>query len=85
MPNTQAVWKVLIGLALLCGMGFTMSLFITNLSFTDELLREEAKMAILIVSLISGVLGFIVLKSAIKNPEAISEDKIHSKDKQHKH
>lgn len=84
MANTQAVWKVLFGIALLCGMGFTMSLFITNLSFTEELLREEAKMAILMVSLISGVLGFTLLKNAIKNPEAISEEKIKAttKDKQ---
>lgn len=81
MANTQAVWKVLFGMALLCGMGFTMSLFITNLSFTEELLREEAKMAILIVSLISGVLGFLLLKNAIKNPEAITEDKLKAKTK----
>ncbi|MGO1729336.1 MAG: Na+/H+ antiporter NhaA [Flavobacteriaceae bacterium] len=57
-----------------------MSLFITKLSFADELLQEEAKIVILIATLISYLLGFTVLKSAIKNPEAITRNNIKSKD-----
>ena len=72
MPRTRAIWKVLFGIALLCGIGFTMSLFIANLSFTDEILIEEAKMGILIASLASGVLGYYILHRATRDPKAIN-------------
>lgn len=76
MPQTAEIWKLLFGIALLCGIGFTMSLFIVNLSFADEVLREEAKIGILIASIISGLLGYFVLHQATKKPEAITADKI---------
>lgn len=76
MPNTKAIWKVLHGVSLLCGIGFTMSLFITNLSFSEEILLEEAKMGVLIGSLISGVLGYYVLHRATRDPEAILIEEI---------
>lgn len=76
MPHTPEIWKLLTGIAILCGIGFTMSLFITNLSFDSEILQEEAKMGILIASILSGILGYIVMHHATKNPEAITADKI---------
>ena len=39
-----------------------MSLFISNLAFTDGALGSEAKIGILVGSLISGVIGFLVLR-----------------------
>jgi NhaA family Na+:H+ antiporter len=77
MPQTPEIWKLLMGISLLCGIGFTMSLFIVNLSFMDEVVREEAKIGILLASLLNGVLGYWVLFHATKKPEAITADKIN--------
>ena len=59
-PNKET-WKVVYGVALLAGIGFTMSLFIGNLSFSDALLLEFSKVGILLGSLVSGALGYYVL------------------------
>ncbi len=82
LPDTAAVWKLLFGLAVLCGMGFTMSLFIVNLSFDDEILQMEAKIGILVASLISGCVGFYLLYLATRNPEAITGEIIKSATKE---
>ncbi len=58
-------WINLIGLGLLGGMGFTMSLFITNLAFSDPGLINYAKIGIIVASLISGVLGYLVLRFSL--------------------
>lgn len=56
-------WRHVIGAGLLGGIGFTMSIFITNLAFsTDPALINASKMAILLASLVAGVAGFIWLK-----------------------
>ena len=55
----------LFGVALLCGIGFTMSLFIGLLAFADTpLLQEEVKVGILAGSLTAGLLGWLVLRLA---------------------
>jgi NhaA family Na+:H+ antiporter len=66
MPTSPTIWKVLLGVALLCGIGFTMSLFIANLSFNDDELLQDAKMGILAASLLSGFLGYYVLYQSTK-------------------
>jgi len=56
-------WPAIWGVSILCGIGFTMSLFISELAFPrSQLLVEEAKIGILLGSLISAVLGFVVLR-----------------------
>ena len=63
-------WREVWGVSILCGIGFTMSLFIGELAFPgNRLLIEEAKLGILTGSLISGVLGYFVLRLTTEHPE----------------
>jgi Na+/H+ antiporter NhaA len=55
-------WSHLMAGATLAGIGFTISLFITDLAFHDPLLREQAKIGILAGSLIAAVLGTLLLR-----------------------
>ncbi|QPJ65400.1 MAG: Na+/H+ antiporter NhaA [Candidatus Nitrohelix vancouverensis] len=60
--------KELLGVGLLAGMGFTMSIFIAMLAFKGQpLLIEEAKLAILISTFLSGLLGILWLALATRN------------------
>jgi len=57
-----ATWAHMAGIGLLAGIGFTVSLFITGLAFTDERLVTNAKLAILVASAVAGTAGFFVLR-----------------------
>ncbi len=52
----------LFGMGLLAGMGFTMSIFITLLAFTDQQVIITAKIAVIIASLAAGITGFLFLR-----------------------
>jgi len=54
-------WQQIFGAAWLCGIGFTMSLFIAGLAFDDLTLLNVSKIAILAASLVSGICGCVVL------------------------
>ncbi len=54
-------WRQIYGASLLAGIGFTMSLFIANLAFSDPVLLGYAKVGILAASAISAGLGWVVL------------------------
>lgn len=58
-----ATWKHIFGVGILAGIGFTMSIFISMLSFTDTEHIIEAKFAILVTSATAGIFGFIYLKN----------------------
>lgn len=62
MPQ-EMNWKNLAGVSLLGGIGFTVSLFIANLSFgaTHPVLLNQAKLGVLSGTILAGALGFIVL------------------------
>lgn len=60
-----ATWRQLYGVALLCGIGFTMSLFIGLLAFPDTpLLQDEVKLGVLLGSIISALAGAALLRSS---------------------
>jgi NhaA family Na+:H+ antiporter len=62
-----ASWVQIWGVAVLCGIGFTMSLFIGELAFPgDRLLVDEAKIGILAGSVISAILGYTILRLAAR-------------------
>ena len=66
-------WKHLLGIGCLAGIGFTMSIFITLLAYTDPVLITESKISILLASLISGLIGYSWLKASLKkNKESLA-------------
>jgi NhaA family Na+:H+ antiporter len=61
----NATWLQIYGVAMLCGIGFTMSLFIGALAFPGQpLLIEEAKIGVLMGSVLSAIIGFLILRFA---------------------
>jgi NhaA family Na+:H+ antiporter len=70
----RASWAQFYGIALLCGIGFTMSLFIGLLAFpASEALQDQTKIGVLAGSLLSGICGWLLLRLA--KPEAMHESK----------
>ena len=63
-------WRNILGVGMLGGIGFTMSIFITLLAFDDQAHITASKIAIMAASLIAAVIGFVVLKITLKNQEA---------------
>jgi Na+:H+ antiporter, NhaA family len=72
---SNVTWKHIYGIGVLGGIGFTMSLFIANLAFADEHLLNISKTAVLAASLISGCIGFIVLRFFTTHKRIINSDK----------
>ncbi len=70
----QSRWIHILGLGLLGGIGFTMSIFISILSFSDPMLVQEAKFSILVGSVLSGFLGYMVLSISSKGRAKISQE-----------
>lgn len=66
---TGVSWMHIIGAGFLGGIGFTMSIFITILAFTDPHSIQSSKIAILLTSLLSGVIGYIILNKQIHRAE----------------
>ena len=61
----QVSWRQILGAGALGGIGFTMSIFIAGLAFTEQPLLEVAKLGIFVGSLVAGGAGFLLLfKSA---------------------
>jgi NhaA family Na+:H+ antiporter len=59
-------WKHIIGMGMLAGIGFTMSIFISMLAFKEPSLQITAKLAVLIASVVAGLAGFLFLQSISK-------------------
>lgn len=65
-------WNNILGAGFLAGIGFTMSIFITLLAFEDTVIINNAKLMILMASLLAGILGFIYLQFALKKGVNVS-------------
>jgi NhaA family Na+:H+ antiporter len=67
-------WRHIYGLSLLCGIGFTMSLFIGSLAYHDPLLNNEVRLGVLAGSTLSAVIGYFFLRYCTGNQTYIDED-----------
>lgn len=61
-------WAQYYGMALITGIGFTMSLFIGTLAFSDVEYQNAVRLGVLLGSLLSGTLGFLVLRLVSRKP-----------------
>jgi Na+:H+ antiporter, NhaA family len=62
----HASWMQIYGVALLCGIGFTMSLFIGSLSFSDPALQDRIRLGVIVGSALSAIVGVVVLRRAAR-------------------
>ncbi len=69
-------WSNIFSVGILAGIGFTMSIFITLLAFTDQTIIDNTKLIILFTSLITAILGFVILRFNLgkQDPSAIDEE-----------
>jgi NhaA family Na+:H+ antiporter len=63
--SSDISWKHIVGAGILGGIGFTMSIFISLLAFDTETLIDQAKISIMLVSTVSGVLGYFYLRAVL--------------------
>lgn len=63
-------WSGLYGASILGGIGFTMSLFVSVLAFSQPEQAESAKLGILIASLLSGIMGALILRKVLSQPNS---------------
>ncbi|WP_311561053.1 Na+/H+ antiporter NhaA [Prevotella bivia] len=66
--SASMTWRRFIGLGFLASIGFTMSMFVTSLAFTDPVLHVQAKVGIFAASILGGVIGYRLLKTEPAKP-----------------
>lgn len=62
-------WMHIYGMAWIAGIGFTMSMFVTQLAFVDATYIETAKLSIIIASILSGIIGYAILRYFAESPQ----------------
>lgn len=78
--KTKPDWMMFTGVGILAGIGFTMSIFVSMLAFDDKTLQDTAKLAVLVASTLSMVIGYTWLKIVTKKRESdISEEDMTAK------
>jgi NhaA family Na+:H+ antiporter len=68
---TGSRWSDVIGVGILAGIGFTMSIFITNLAYSDMSRIANAKVGIFAASILAGIIGYILLARRKESPSLI--------------
>jgi Na+:H+ antiporter, NhaA family len=68
-------WKLLAGTGVLAGIGFTVSIFITGLAFKDPNHESASKIAVLLISITAGAIGYFVLNAGVSTKPLESEVK----------
>jgi Na+:H+ antiporter, NhaA family len=63
-----ATWRSIVGVAAVCGIGFTVSIFVATLAFEEEAVQNVAKIAVLTASITAAVIGSIVLRTRKQTP-----------------
>jgi len=71
LPSGLRLTHVL-GSGFLAGIGFTMSIFITLLAFDNEAIIQQSKVAVMVSSLIAGIIGFYILKSTLRGKPIVT-------------
>lgn len=66
--SASMTWRRFIGLGFLASIGFTMSMFVTSLAFTDPAIHVQAKVGIFAASILGGVIGYRLLKTEPAKP-----------------
>ena len=65
-----ATWLGVMAMGVIAGIGFTVAIFVTELSYTDELLLIDAKVGILFASLFAGIAGLVLLRIISRSPRS---------------
>jgi NhaA family Na+:H+ antiporter len=76
LPGTTT-WRQMLGVGLVAGIGFTMSIFIADLAFKADSVVDHAKVGIFIASIVAGALGYYVLREAAPKV-GVAESVTHS-------
>ena len=77
---TATGWTQVVGLASLAGIGFTVSMFVTELAFeTNMAMADSAKVGIFIGSGLAGIIGYTLLRRA-KSPQDVVSEKLEADD-----
>lgn len=65
-------WRHIYGVACLCGVGFTMSLFIGSLAFDADETMNAVRLGVIAGSILSGLLGYAVLRSSTRRDDTVT-------------
>lgn len=64
-------WSGIWGVSILSGIGFTISIFISELGFKSEVMINDAKIGIFVASLLAGIIGYLVLRMKLPKTESV--------------
>ncbi|HBK40217.1 MAG TPA: hypothetical protein DDZ57_01395, partial [Porphyromonadaceae bacterium] len=74
--KTKPNWMLYIGVGILAGIGFTMSIFVSMLAFDDKALQDTAKLAVLVASTLSMIIGYTWLRIALKKKKEEDQEEL---------